>query len=80
MLNIFFTLSLAILPVPRQQAFALGITLSSRLCFPVVFRLLAFAFWNILHPLEDSAFFTVSLLKYLRLHWGYRVSHWEYNG
>ena len=55
---------LAKLPAPRQHPFRLGITLSSRLCLPVAFRLLAFAFWSIPFPLRNSAVLTVGLLDY----------------
>jgi hypothetical protein len=37
--------------------------LSSQLCIPVAFRLLAFASWTFLHPLRNSAFLTVGLLS-----------------
>ena len=40
-------------PVPRQHLFRLGIALSAPLWIPVTFRLAAFAFWDILFPLED---------------------------
>jgi len=48
-------------PGPRQHPFRLGIALSSRLLIPVVFRLLAFASWTILCPLETSASLTVGV-------------------
>src|SRR5207245_1626355 len=40
-------------PVPRQRAFALGITLSVRLWFPAAFRPTAFASGDVLCPLGD---------------------------
>lgn len=52
-------------PDPRQHPVGLGIALSSRLWFPVAFRLLAFASWILLHPLEDSAVLAGGVLKHL---------------
>lgn len=63
-------------PVPRQQAFALGIALSGGLYFPPAFRLPAFASWDLLLPLENCPLLTGWLLlrsSLLRLHWGYPV-------
>ncbi len=53
-------------PVPRQRAFASGISslprpVSGRLWIPVAFRRPAFASWNFLSPLLNWAFLAVGL-------------------
>jgi len=63
------------LPGPRQHPFGLGITLSSRLCVPAAFRLLAFASWTFLLPLEYPATLTGVVLTTVRFQGGYHVPH-----
>ena len=59
----------------RQHPFGLGIALSSRLCVPAAFRLLAFAAEAIPSPLRMCTAVAVGLLACARPHGGYHVPH-----
>jgi hypothetical protein len=63
-------------PCPKLAAFRRGLfALSSRLCFPVAFRPLAFACWDIFSPLRTSAPLAVGLPAHAGPHRGYHVPH-----
>ena len=59
----------------REHPFGLGSPLSSRLCIPGAFRLLAFAAEAIPSPLRICAAVAVGLLELTRPYGGYHVPH-----